>query len=404
MRKSTLLFLFGFLFVLSLTVFPQAVGQYEDEAPLASWNILGPLSGRSGSLGGITVVLSNDPASIFTNPASLSNIGGATVAGSVELLSARLFRYSIVNTGVIVSLPRNEGGLGSGFVAFLYPLRGFNLAFAFGRLENISRPTASFTTGWGEKLSQTFGGWTNIFSFGVSKNAGRFSFGFGAHYLSGYFSKNLNYTLNEGISFAYYTDEAREDFSGYYFTLGTTFKPTPKLTLGLSLRTPYERKGEGRVRREMKTSQVDIIGDYRSGDDRYQEPLAFLFGSSYQVSGKLLLLMEVDYLRWSSYRVTYFSEDLPRNFDDTLLFRLGAEYTFTAVRNGRRVSLPLRVGYLYDPQPVTYLRYRYHYLTLGGGFSFARFSCDLAFQYGFERSSGENLSNVRFITSISYRF
>jgi long-subunit fatty acid transport protein len=404
MRKPVFFFLFSFILLLSLNTLPQGVGQYEDEAPLRSWNILGIASGKSSSLGGITVILVDDLSAIFTNPSVSAGIDEMRLEGGIEASSAELYRYSLVNTGAIASTTLKGKGLGSYFIAFSLPSRGFNLSFAWGKIEDINRPSAGFSTQWGESLAADFSGRTSLFSIALSKKTGRVSFGLGFNYLYGFFARDVNHIINEGPAFVYYTEQVKEEFSGYYFTLGTTFELNSRFNLAFSLRTPYERKGEGRVFREMETVWEDIIGDYRSSDDRYAQPLALLFGGSYRFSDDILLAFELDYLRWSSYRVTYFADELPRNFKDTFIFRLGAEYNLHLTRDERAITVPLRIGYLFDPQPVPSPNYRYHYLTCGSGFSLSRLSCDFGFQYGFERSSGENMSAIRFITSLSYRF
>jgi hypothetical protein len=79
------------------------LGQYEDEAPLATWNTLGAASAPSLALGGTQFARARDVSSALANPALLAGLPGFSVSLSASYGSASLFRYALVNTGVVTS-------------------------------------------------------------------------------------------------------------------------------------------------------------------------------------------------------------------------------------------------------------------------------------------------------------
>jgi len=79
------------------------LGQYEDEAPLGTWNILGAPSAASLGMGGGQCARAWDVTASLVNPALLLTLPRASASVSFSYAGASLFRFSLVNTGVVQS-------------------------------------------------------------------------------------------------------------------------------------------------------------------------------------------------------------------------------------------------------------------------------------------------------------
>src|SRR4030042_1490867 len=89
------------------------IGQYEDEAPLRTWNTFGLATASSIGRGETMLALADDCSAALSNPALLAGLPKFTLSLNGSYSRSTLFRYSIVNTGVLVS----EGNLGIGLFA-----------------------------------------------------------------------------------------------------------------------------------------------------------------------------------------------------------------------------------------------------------------------------------------------
>ena len=126
-------------------------------------------------------------------------------------------------------------------------------------------------------------------------------------------------------------------------------------------------------------------------------PYEALFGLSYQVTPKLLLMGEIGSVGWEDYRTLEiemqgeaesFNSIATQNYDHTYNYSFGAEYAATE-------AIDLRLGYKYDasPSPDAYFNPQtpttnYHAFTLGLGANLGGFNLDVMGEYlqGVERS------------------
>jgi len=190
------------------------------------------------------------------------------------------------------------------------------------------------------------------------------------------------------------------DASGFGFNAGVYVQATEKLSLGLTYR-----------------SQVDIELDGGDADFTVDQSLATLFpdqefsaelplpstitlGAAYQVTDKLLVSVEGNYVGWDAYESLDFdfkmeTESLedsknPRNYESQLIIRAGAQYTLMD-------NLQVRGGAYYDPSPIQDDYFNPETpntdnlgLTLGGSYGVTdKLTVDASFLYiyGFERES-----------------
>lgn len=211
----------------------------------------------------------------------------------------------------------------------------------------------------------------------------RFSFGLALH---------VDYAtldLRQGSSAGY----------GVGVQLGTIFKATDALSLGLSYTSPQNVNHD---------DVADFDGDGTLDRLKLESPHQIAFGAAYHVNNKLLLEADLKWLNWSE--ANGYQEF---DWDDQWVFGIGAQYKPFA-------KLTLRAGYCYGKNPLnthdgfqgpapvsiqgkTMPTYYYetfrivgfpaiveHHVTLGVGYEFtSRFSLQAGFVHAFEKSIEE---------------
>jgi len=140
------MFIFSLLIFLPHPALSQLVlGQYEDEAPLQTWNFFGITTAASLSRGGTSFTLSEGSAVSFSNPALLVNLPKLTLSISGSYRTTLLHKYGIVNTGPLYSLQNRAYGLFTGdFAGISFNIRGWAFSLSIGVWENYSRPEANW--------------------------------------------------------------------------------------------------------------------------------------------------------------------------------------------------------------------------------------------------------------------
>ncbi|SFE50412.1 OmpP1/FadL family transporter [Thermophagus xiamenensis] len=164
------------------------------------------------------------------------------------------------------------------------------------------------------------------------------------------------------------------------YNLGAFFKIGQRLTAGINYRSKILMKVDGGY----ATFNVpETLSSYFPPNNTFTAelpmPANLTLGVGLKVSDKLLLAFDLQHVRWSEYNELVFDfkentavlEDSynPRNFENTMIYRFGAEY-------GLLASLKLRAGIYYDETPIPK-----DYLTpetpgtnkigISGGFSWA---------------------------------
>ena len=79
------------------------LGQYEDEAPLMTWNLLGPATGSITGMGNVRFTNTTDCSAVLTNPALISKLPKLTLTFNSSIQSAELNKYGFINTGLLHS-------------------------------------------------------------------------------------------------------------------------------------------------------------------------------------------------------------------------------------------------------------------------------------------------------------
>ncbi|MGK7393935.1 MAG: OmpP1/FadL family transporter [Candidatus Cyclobacteriaceae bacterium M3_2C_046] len=144
--------------------------------------------------------------------------------------------------------------------------------------------------------------------------------------------------------------------SGIGYNLGIMIKPTSQLNVGLNYRSKVNMKVEnGDAYFNVPQSLNSFFPEQNSFNATLPLPSSLGLGLAYQLNDVLSLHTEVNYVGWKAYdSLTFdFSQNTsrlidsrsPRNYENSWIFKLGAEYQIAGIYK-------IRIGGYYDQTPV----------------------------------------------------
>ena len=382
------------------------LGQYENEAPLRTWNIFGFETAPALGRGNTTFTIADDCSVALTNPALLLNLPRFTASINMSSYFASLYKYSIVNTGVLLSTGNPSINLYAlDFGGISYRFKGWAFALTVALTEIYDRPGASVESYYQGAVYYAIDfaqkGILRNTNLSVARQLGRsFQIGLGFNFVSGNLNREIVETyVDPGVTIS---DNKAQDFSGFYLNGGISAKITDKWTASLVFRTPYTKKSQSQSMLQYYApgggTDITIAAD---STDSYKQPLVLGAGVSYKISPKFRVLSDLSYFNWSGYEVTYFGEAMERNFKDTFKWGLGAEYLIGLRIFKADSVIPLRFGVVYDPQPMQVPDSAYMYFSAGTGLHWKMVALDFSASFGRENGSGNSLKAGRLSLSLS---
>lgn len=408
-------FWFSFLLALSISVlfpgtsWPQmTLGQYEDEAPFRTWNSFGIATASSLALGETQFTIAADCSVALSNPALLSHLPRITFTFSSYLSSASFYKYSIVNTGVLFSGENLSSELlGSDFAGASLRVKNWTLALSMALVESYHRPKTEMSSTYSGSPYRSI----NFEQEGVLKNINfsiarkifnGLSAGFGLNYVYGHFKKNVTDIYHfDNITI---TDSLSHKFKGFFLNGGLIWNLTDKIAIAAIFRTPFVKKSDSESLKRIFSSDTDTdIKIEASGRSEYKQPLVVGLGVSYKFSPNLKVSSDFTFYNWSKYSIIYFGQEdeLERNFKDTIKIGAGIEHMVSADIFGQKISIPLRAGLSYDPQPMKEPGSSYFYYSFGTGFHWEKLHLDAGLLFGQEKGSGDSLSGRKAVLSLT---
>jgi hypothetical protein len=382
------------------------VGQYEDEAPLGTWNTFGAPSAPSIGLGGTQFAWAWDVSASLANPALLLSLPRLAASLSASYGAASMFRYALVNTGPVESMSNlSVGVLGLDHGGLAYRTGAWAFALALSAPESYGRPGIALVDG-GYQLTFEQTGYLRVLHAGVARRLSRgLSLGIGLNYATGKLARTTVEQSADILRTVTITDDKQETFQGLYFNAGLTWTANAKLTAALVVRSAYvkESAAESLIRYEVPVEGTDIRID-AAATNAYRQPWVVGTGLSYRLAKAWSLAAEAAWFGWSSYEVTSFDEPLVRTFRDIVKAGAGIQYLARAGSSGPSPRIPLRLGFSIDPQPMAAVHSTYLRLTFGAGLEFRRIAVDLAGAVGRESGSGRDLRAGRIALSCRYIF
>ncbi|SDE43687.1 OmpP1/FadL family transporter [Riemerella columbipharyngis] len=193
--------------------------------------------------------------------------------------------------------------------------------------------------------------------------------------------------------------------SGQGFAIGFYFRPSEKIDVSVSYRSPVDMKAEnGKV--TMKASNIfyPLLGLDSNGQDNFKATLPlvdeYIIGATYKVTPKWQLSADFDYSGWERYNslVLHFQNAklgnqpnypkekvTPKNFKNTTTWRFGTQYMLTD-------NIAARLGYYYDESPYADKdfipetpSFNSNVITGGLGFKLNNFGIDISGGYLFAK-------------------
>ena len=382
------------------------MGQYEDEAPIQTWNTYGIQTAASLGRGGAGFTLAVDSSSSLLNPALLIQLPQLSISLSGAYNAASLYRYSIYNTGVFTSVQNQTLGIFSGdYIGLSGRIGDWALSLSVSNQESFNRPDTNGNYTYGNQLYYTLsfeqnGILVNFNLSGAKKISDSLSIGLGLNYVRGNFEKHIEeqwFFSDKTIS-----DSKTLQLKGFYLNGGIVWSPSKTMSLAAVFRTPYKRKADGdslyRFEFPAANTDIQITG---GGESAFLQPMVIGLGMNFEVFREVLFAADVSYFNWARYEVELFDEILPRDFRNIIKANVGFElFSRYSLFNLNMVS-PLRFGFIYDPQPMRTPNSFYYGLTLGTGFKFRNVVADFAYFLGKESGSGHNLAIKKILITVS---
>jgi long-chain fatty acid transport protein len=292
------------------------------------------------SMGGVSVGLPLDAASVLTNPAGMSSLsgridfgasyfkpsveykateapgmGGMVIGANGQTISSDRGASPIPAFGLIVPISNDlKFGIGAYGVAGMGVDYGKNL---YGGITNTAYSQMRFAPGVSYKIN-------DMFSVGAALNV-----------------MYATMEFNAAGGFGQQPHMGSSAF-GYGATLGFMFKPIDILQIGLAYET--------------KSTFQDFSFNTAAGADKltFNQPSVATIGFGLKPIEGLLIGFDVEWIRWTetngsnlpSYSQNA-SSAMPWNLDwkDQLVYKIGAQYTLNP-------TIALRVGYNYGKMPL----------------------------------------------------
>lgn len=212
-------------------------------------------------------------------------------------------------------------------------------------------------------------------------------------------------SLKKAINFEDAAGEGQAHLTGstiaYGYNAGVFVQATSDLSVGVSFRSTVNMtmdEGEATFRAPASLSGQLINTAFQS---EMPMPGSLTLGTGWQVTDKLLIAADLQYVLWAQYEELAFDFEAAtvpdsksvRNFNNTFVYRLGAEYNASE-------WLTARVGFTYDSTPISdgYLTPETPgankiNLTAGATFRLSeRLTADVSFLYieALERQGGDD--------------
>jgi len=355
---------------------------------------------KQQAMGAAGVATNLDAASVFFNPGSVSHLEGNSVSAGVSFTSgSTAFRdgnsQQQYHTISPISTPFTGYGVwGPKESKFKF---GMGIYTPFGS-------TITYPNGWSGRYALTEMKLLSVFFQPTVSYKINDKLGIGAGFVYGYghidLSKDLPIANSNGQTS---TANLVGTAGGMGYNLGVYYKPSKKLSFGISYRSEVKMKlNNGTATFNVPPS---LATSFPSGGFSTSIPLPQILtvGIGVKPIEKLLLTFDVNFVGWASYKSLQFDydqntsslkdTDSPRNYKNTYALRLGGQYAVSdkfLVRGGMNFEkTPIKDGYVTPEVPDA------DRLNFTGGIGYKpidRLAIDASFSYiNFMRRTDTNI-------------
>ena len=351
------------------------------------------IGSKATALGGAYTAYANGPFAVYYNPAGLTQIKRPTVSVGGELMdpSLKLYDYKAIDANGNEVQPYGST-ISDTSPTLLIPFTGFAIPLT----DRITVGFAAYVP-YGLHLK-----WRSYSNSGMYNS-------FESYYMRVVATPTIAYKISDKLSIGFgisigrsYSGSERRLYApsipalnnkvikgnlmdpvNYSYNIGILYKPTEKLTFGLTYRSMTHTHFSGNV----KVVGVQTVG----ADTSIDHPDQIQAGIRYKPLKNLSLEADVLWTHWDlidEYTIHFnhpllgkTEEVFPRNWKNTLQYKFGVEWKASKL-------ITLRAGYYYDPSPIPTNTFDILWpdgnkstYCAGIGLNFGRFSIDTAIQY-----------------------
>jgi len=358
-----------------------------DDATAASWNPAGLVQLERPELSVVGAGFYRSENNQFADHPESS--GGQHVSNAgLNYLSAA-YPFTLLNRNMIVSINYQH----------LYDFsRQWDFMFASGRdVQNLDFSASGGLYAWGLAYALqivpqlSFGFTLNFWQDGIYRN------GWDTEQ-TGTLVHKLPYG-DQAWTYRF-TTKHRYAFSGFNANVGLLWNVTEQLALGAVIRTPFtadlKHEYSSEYKQVLPSGEIPVGYDSKATDEELDMPMSFGFGVAFRFSDRMTLSADAYHTAWQDFiltdakgrKISPITKGLARkaDVDSTTQVRVGAEYLFIKPE----YTVPVRVGFFYDPAPAQGTTDEYFGLSLGSGIGLGRFIFDAAYVYRFGRNVGES--------------
>ncbi len=294
-----------------------------------------------------------DASSIYFNPGALPMLDNKFSAsvGISPIFSNAAFQNSEYNYNY-----ETDNSVGTPFSAYVNYIVGEKLSFGVGVYTPFGS-SVKWDDNWaGRYLIQNIA----LKAFFIQPTVGykiSDNFGIGAGFIYSTGNVTINRALPLPVSDGTQTVELTGKAQGYGGNIGLYYDLNDNIHLGLTYKTQIAMEAkDGEVK--MENVPASLASDFPATNKfstTLNLPGSVNFGIGYDVSEKLTLALEFNYVMWKAYDSLIIDFETntdkltdshsPRLYENTLAFRIGAQYKLND-------KLTPRVGFYYDPSPV----------------------------------------------------
>lgn len=307
---------------------------------------------RYSGMGHIGTALSLDAGSIFFNPGGLGFVPSkfSFTGGASGIISHNQFRYNAPSA----TQASTDNPLGTPFSLFgMGKLKekwtvGMGIYTPFGS-------AVHWEENWvGRYLVQEIALKTILFQPTVSyKISDKIGIGGGVVFAYGHVDLTRALPLTDTTG-----KEGSVNLTGsttnWGFNAGISLRPTEELSIGFSYRSKINMNvKDGEAKFNVPSSLASTFPANSTFNASIPLPANWNLGVSYKFSDKLMVAADVNFVQWNAYDSLIFEftpttipeSRSPRHYENTFIYRLGAQYTLCE-------KLWIRAGAYFDNTPV----------------------------------------------------
>jgi long-chain fatty acid transport protein len=312
---------------------------------------------RQQAMGGTGTGAAMDAATVFYNPGAMSSVSSNEVLFSANAAIAKS-AYLDGNTGGIYRTTQNPSPPFSMYA--MWGPKESKLKYGLGVYTPFGS-TIQWEEGWTGRFVLTKMSLTSVFIQPTVSYQLSDKIGIGAGFVYGLGMVNLQRDIpvvdaNGNFSSA----ELKGNAHGMGYNIGVYYKPTDKLSIGLTYRSKVKMSlDDGTATFNVPAS---LNSNFPDGAFSASLPLPSTtsVGVGYRFSEKFMMTFDFNYIAWSVYKSLMFDyanntsslpdTDSPRNYKDAYAIRIGTQYMLTekfAVRLGTAFQkTPIKDGYV----------------------------------------------------------